>query len=1151
MPPFIPKKRHASSPPPSSKPTPVKRTKLTDVLDAEARNTPGLKRQETFSLGSDDSDSSLSDVDSDQFEDVPAAKPVLQNGNVEQEDEDSNDDEDFEDVELQHDAHHGLQDETAASTSKAPLQLKFDVGDDTMDYSTARKKDKQGPTKREKEVRVRTHQMHVRYLLWHNAIRNRWICDKTVQQTLIAQLPSQIKKEVEKWKRASGFPDQDEKPRPTPPKGRKGRNSKPINPRKERDWGRPSGKLDPGKADMSRGDPLISLLKILAAYWKKRFAITAPGLRKRGYGTKLQLRRDVESYRNDKHDPEKHGERVANIKEIREIAKTCEGSRDVGAQLFTALLRGLGIESRLVASLQPAGWGFTKVEQMVPRKVTTSAAKAIVSDSSESDSEPPTTKSKSKPKQKASTPNAKKPQPTRKAKGDKTTPIDLDSDEEVKAESDDESVVDITPSLPKQRAAQYDRDLLFPIYWTEAVSPVTNQVFPVDPLVLDKPVATSPELIANFEPRGAKAENARLVIAYVVGYSDDGTAKDVTVRYLRKHIWPGKTKPFRQPIEKLPIYDRTGRIKRYEDYDWFKYIMSGYVRTEAMRTAVDDIEDSTDLVPQVPEKKDVDTSIDTLQSLKASADFVLERFLRREEALLPQAKPVRTFVSGKGDNLKSEPVYRRSDVERCLTTESWHKEGRIPKDGEEPMKMVPVRAVTLTRKREAEEHERSTGMKQLQGLYSWDQTEYIIPPPIENGVIPKNSYGNIDCFVPSMVPKGAVHIPLKGTVRICKRLEIDFAEAVVGFEFGNKRAVPVVKGVVVPKENEEEIRKAWKEWNDEQKKKDAVKQEKLILELWRKFVMGLRIRERVGEMYGEELGEGSELPLHRTKGNAKDEPIDVDEDDTTQAADAAEPSGFEPEDEGAMGGGFLLSDEEDRSEQEDLVIEHYHQQQPKPSTVEVASRKGKAKQKEEDAPTAAAQYPTPVSIPSSKKAKATSNTEDKSQLRRTFLEDDSESSLSDVSGSSGDAIDGNVEHRTTKAVQIDGANDLASRLASSPSSNSCSSSDSTSEDTSSEEEEEYQPVASSHRRTKPNVSSPIQKSTPNSARRQPQAARSTRSTGAASKSQSNVRVVIDRPSTSASTPSRSTRGAQVKDSPKAAATGVTSPYFKRGGRRKK
>jgi xeroderma pigmentosum group C-complementing protein len=39
-----------------------------------------------------------------------------------------------------------------------------------------------------------------------------------------------------------------------------------------------------------------------------------------------------------------------------------KGSRDFGAQLFTALLRALGIETRLIFSLQPLGYSFGKLE---------------------------------------------------------------------------------------------------------------------------------------------------------------------------------------------------------------------------------------------------------------------------------------------------------------------------------------------------------------------------------------------------------------------------------------------------------------------------------------------------------------------------------------------------------------------------------------------------------------------------------------------------------------------------------------------------------------------------------------------------------------------------------------------------------------------
>ncbi|RMD40800.1 hypothetical protein DV735_g4336, partial [Chaetothyriales sp. CBS 134920] len=738
---------------------------------------------------------------------------------------------------------------SSKTTADAPLptgniSITIDKQDDYINYtaSSTTTTAKKGPSKREKQIRVRTHQLHVQFLLYHNLLRNSWACDKEVQAILVRQLSADIRKQVDKWRRASGLLG------PIPSVGKKKEpKGKAKNARSQRDWGQQSSRLEPpNAADMSRGDPLISLLRTLSAHWKSKFAVTAPGLRKRGYSTKLELRRLVDSFQRGQHSPELHGERIRNLSEFRECARTCQGSRDVGAQLFTALLRGLGIEARMVASLQPAGYGFTKVEQTAPTKEGVGMPATI----STSEDRPSGHATPTKP-------GKKERQSTRQQRGQKGKPGFVDTDE-----SDSDSVIDLTPALPTARRPLYDRELAYPIYWTEAISPITSKPIPCSPLVLQNPVATTDEHLAAFEPRGVKAEASKLVIAYVVGYSSDNTAKDVTVRYLRKHIFPGKTKPFRYPIQSIPVYSSSGRIKRYEDYDWFKSVMAPYTRTQQMRTATDDVEDSTDLVAQEPPQKKAEDGPDTLGSLKSNPDFVLGRHLRREEAIRPGAKPDRFFISGKAPNLQSEPVYRRSDVERCLTAESWHKEGRRPKPGETAMKLVPVRAVTLTRKREAEEHERITGEKQLQGLYSWDQTEYIIPPPVENGVIPKNSYGNIDAFVPSMVPRGAKHIPLRGTVRICKKLDIDYAEAVVGFEFGNKRAVPVVLGVVVAEENERLVRDAWKQHEEAQRQKDEAKMGKLVLSLWRKFVMGLRIRKEVGQVYGgAEVNNNNDRPI--------------------------------------------------------------------------------------------------------------------------------------------------------------------------------------------------------------------------------------------------------------------------------------------------
>ncbi|KIX93525.1 uncharacterized protein Z520_10703 [Fonsecaea multimorphosa CBS 102226] len=969
MPPFLPRKRLSVSPPASARETPAKKAKLADVLDAESKSTPGLQRTKTFSLGSDESDSSLSDVDSEQFEKVPSN---LKQPSALTHDDEKEEDDDDEDIEWEDAAGYDHEKELPAykPQSDGPIEINLRKADNEADnWITQAANKRKGPSKREKQVRVCTHQLHVQFLLWHNSVRNSWISDREVQQILVQQLPPPIKKEVEKWKRASGLTvaDTEAGGGSATVRGKRPGKQKVADPRNERDWGRPSKRAEQGKPDMSNGDPIISLMKVLAAYWKKKFAITAPGLRKRGYGTRLGLKQIIQSQRNDEHNPEVHGERIRNIQEFRELARRSEGSRDVGAQLFTALLRGLGIEARLVASLQPSGFGWTKAEQAQPRK----ASEAVDVDTSFDDSGSEDARSMSEINK----------NPARRKGGPRNM-----SRNKSELEDEEDSVVDVTPSMPKKRPQKYDRENPFPIYWTEAVSPVTNKILPVSPLVLASPVATTPEILATFEPRGIKAEKTKTVMAYVIAYSPDGSAKDVTVRYLRKRIWPGKTKGFRFPLEKIPVYNRYGKVKRYEDYDWFKRVMSGYTRPDLMRTTVDDVEDATDLVPQLPEKKDSGgQEIDTLQSLKSSADYVLERFLRREEALRPDAEPVRTFISGKGENQKEEPVYRRSDVERCLTAESWHKEGRRPRAGEAPMKLVPVRAVTLTRKREAEEHERVTGEKQMQGLYSWDQTEYIIPPPIENGVIPKNAYGNIDCFVPSMVPKGAVHIPLRGTVRICKKLQIDFAEAVTGFEFGNKRAVPVCTGVVVAKENERAVREAWHKYNEEQRKKEEKKMESMVLEMWRKFVVGLRIRERVRDTYGDQNA-ADELAI----GRSKEQPIMLESDEEALTSHRHEPEPRATEDEFGGEGGFLLESDEEHQVGSDLEVVHHDE--PQPQSI------SKGKERATDY-----QYPTPASVSASPL---------KPPLRRqrpgkSFEERDQEQESSGLSAPPSD--DGNVD----------------------------------------------------------------------------------------------------------------------------------------------
>jgi hypothetical protein len=112
------------------------------------------------------------------------------------------------------------------------------------------------------------------------------------------------------------------------------------------------------------------------------------------------------------------------------------------------------------------------------------------------------------------------------------------------------------------------------------------------------------------------------------------------------------------------------------------------------------------------------------------------------------------------------------------------------------MKQVKARPMTLARKREHElAMAENDDQPVMEGLYAAHQVEMYRPPPIEDGVIPKNAYGNIDLFVDSMLPEGAVHLPCtsrsrgiltvdRGIAKVAKKLGIDYSEAIVGFTCG-------------------------------------------------------------------------------------------------------------------------------------------------------------------------------------------------------------------------------------------------------------------------------------------------------------------------------------------------------------------------------
>ena len=110
---------------------------------------------------------------------------------------------------------------------------------------------------------------------------------------------------------------------------------------------------------------------------------------------------------------------------------------------------------------------------------------------------------------------------------------------------------------------------------------------------------------------------------------------------------------------------------------------------------------------------------------------------------------------------------------------------------------------------------------------------------------------NIDLFAEHMCPEGAVHVPFKGAMKVCKRLQVDYAEAVVDFEFGHRMAVPVIQGVVIAEENHDLVMEQLAKDENERQRKEDEKRRKAALGQWRRFLMCLRIVERINQDYGE------------------------------------------------------------------------------------------------------------------------------------------------------------------------------------------------------------------------------------------------------------------------------------------------------------
>ncbi|KAJ9095375.1 hypothetical protein QFC19_007619 [Naganishia cerealis] len=572
------------------------------------------------------------------------------------------------------------------------------------------------------------------------------------------------------------------------------------------------------------------------------------------------------------------GERIRTVKSLMKKALQGTGGRDTSAQLFVSLCRALGLGTRLVVSLQPVQWksdkqpppkkGAARLSKIVPATEAKQNVAGVGAEQQELERRP--VKTPSKPRRKGKMPEKTQSEEDEEdefeevsipATSATSTPVKSDNKPRgidtlgkfsssrghslgiastaSEAESEnpartpsskkDVSVLyklkkakskpQVLGTSEKKKTKNTDLSQHPPVFWAEVYSRPDQKWIPVDP------VRGTIKRKRDFEPA---SESGPIRMLYVVAFEEDGHARDVTVRYAKN--FAAKTVKLRVPSRK-------------EKEDWWERVLKMLERPYRLAsTHRDDLEDAELETSQISEGMPMG-----LQGFKDHPLYVLERHLKREEVIMPK-KEVGKF--------RGEPVYRRSNVQSCKTAENWMRMGRKVKSREEPLKWVKQRAVTLDRRR-AQELAIQEGHEPLQqGLYAEWQTEVYRPPPIKDGIIPTNAFGNIDLYAETMLPEGAVHLPYKGIAKVAKQLGLQYAEACTGFEFKKQRAIPIITGIVVAAEQEQTLMRAYRESAAAAEVRALAKRQGLALKRWQKLIQGIQIRKRLQDQYGDGVSAG-------------------------------------------------------------------------------------------------------------------------------------------------------------------------------------------------------------------------------------------------------------------------------------------------------
>uniref|UniRef100_A0AAQ6A7S4 Xeroderma pigmentosum, complementation group C n=1 Tax=Amphiprion ocellaris TaxID=80972 RepID=A0AAQ6A7S4_AMPOC len=366
------------------------------------------------------------------------------------------------------------------------------------------------------------------------------------------------------------------------------------------------------------------------------------------------------------------------------------------------------------------------------------------------------------------------------------------------------------------------------------------------------------------------SQNATAPVTYVVSVDGDGFLKDLGRKY-------------------DPTWMTSSRKRRIDD-EWWKETLEPFLGPEDER----DIKEEKELQNKLLNKP-LPISIG---EYKNHPLYALKRHLLKYEAIYPPTATTLGYCRG-------EPVYSRDCVHTLHSRDTWLKEARTVRLGEEPYKMVKGFSNRSRKARMMAELKEENDLP----LFGEWQTEEYQPPIAVDGKVPRNDYGNVYLFKPCMLPVGCVHLQLPNLHRVARKLNLDAAPAVTGFDFHGGYSHAVTDGYIVCEEHEEVLRAAWVEEQELQKQKEKEKKEKRAISNWTLLVKGLLIRERLKQRYGKKThGLGTLAHGDDAGGFSSDE--DLVEDGSNGSKTASEtlamswPQNRQAEEDGGSGSGL-------------------------------------------------------------------------------------------------------------------------------------------------------------------------------------------------------------------------------------------------------